>query len=92
MSRPKRKKGGPPRTRGEGGGAKLPDRPTLAVLIDGMPLPDEEARDLWMKFSTHMDENQGDLTGFARQQGFASVAPEYRKGQAVLVVRRNPLN
>ena len=89
MSRPKRKKGAAPR---QGTASKSPDRPTLAVLIDGMALSDDEARELWTKFSTHMDANEGDLAGFARQHGFASVAPEYRKGQAVLVVRRNPLN
>ena len=62
-------------------------RPRLVVLIDGAPLPEEEARALWKRFSEHMDANQGDLAGFARQNDFESVSPEYRAGQAVLVVR-----
>jgi len=61
-------------------------RPVLAVLKDGAPLPDDEARTLWTAFSAHMDAHRGDMAGFAKQQGWHSVAPEYRKGQAVLVV------
>ena len=84
------KRGGKP-----GGQAPRPEvstRPRLVVLLDGVAMAEDAARELWTKFSAHMDQNQGDLTGFARQYGFASVAPEYRKGQAVLIVRRNPLN
>ena len=58
----------------------------LAVLIDGAPLSDDDARDLWTAFSQHMDEHEGDLAGFAKLRGYASVKPEARKGQAVLVV------
>jgi hypothetical protein len=59
----------------------------LAVVIDGVPLTDDdEARALWTKFSQHMDEHQGDLAGFAKLCGYASVKPEARKGQAVLVI------
>ena len=65
----------------------MPERPNLAVLVDGAPLADEEARALWTRFSEHMDANQGDFAGFARKNGWVSVSPEYRKGQAVLVVR-----
>ena len=32
-----------------------------------------------------MDEHEGDLDGFARIKGWASVKPEHRAGQAVLV-------
>jgi hypothetical protein len=52
-----------------------------------MPLPDEEARALWTKFSEHMDANKGDMAGFARLCGYASVRPEAQKGRAVLVVQ-----
>jgi hypothetical protein len=59
----------------------------LAVLVDGVALPEEEARELWTKFSQHMDEHQGDMAGFAKLCGYARVAPEARNGQAVLVVQ-----
>jgi hypothetical protein len=60
----------------------------LSALLDGVPLAEEEARALWDRFSTHMDEHQGDLAGFARAEGFASVHPETRDGRAVLVASR----
>jgi hypothetical protein len=58
----------------------------LAVLLDGVPMAEQEARALWARFSAHMDEHRGDLAGFARAEGFASVHPETRDGRAVLVV------
>lgn len=61
-------------------------RARLAVLLDGKPLAEDEARTLWQAFSVHMDEHEGDLGGFAAQKGWSSVKPEYRAGQAVLVV------
>ena len=63
-------------------------RPRLVVLVDGEALPDDAARELWTKFSAHMDQHQGDIAGFAAKHGYASVSPEYRKGQAVLVIKR----
>ncbi|MFT3768077.1 MAG: hypothetical protein QM820_21720 [Minicystis sp.] len=65
-------------------------RPNLAVLKDGAPLPDDEARALWIAFSAHMDEHRGDMAGFAKLKGWHSVLPEHRKGQAVLVVSTTP--
>jgi len=65
----------------------MSEKPSLAVTIDGVQLPDEEARALWTKFSEHMDEHRGDMAGFAKLHGYVSVAPEARGGQAVLVVR-----
>jgi hypothetical protein len=62
--------------------------PRLAVLVDGTLLPEEEARALWARFSAHMDAHAGDLAGFARGEGFASVHPEARSGVAFLVVSR----
>lgn len=62
----------------------------LAAFLDGKALPDDEARALWKDFSEHMDEHRGDMAGFAAKRGWASVAPEYRGGQAVLVVRTTP--
>lgn len=60
----------------------------LAVIVDGVPMPDEEARAFWERFSAHMDANKGDLAGFAKSEGFASVHPEMRGGAPVLVVSR----
>lgn len=58
----------------------------LVAVVDGVALPDAEGEALWRAFSEHMDQHQGDLAGFARSRGFASVKPEHRNGQAVLVV------
>ncbi|WP_437715241.1 hypothetical protein WMF45_01730 [Sorangium sp. So ce448] len=63
------------------------DRSNLAASIDGAPLADEEARDLWTRFSRYMDEHRGDMAGFARENGYASVTPTFERGQALLVVR-----
>jgi hypothetical protein len=63
------------------------ERARLAVSVDGKPLPDEAARELWVAFSAHMDEHEGDAAGFAKSRGWASAAPTYLRGQAVLVVK-----
>jgi hypothetical protein len=63
--------------------------PRLAAFVDGTLLPEEEARALWGRFSAHMDAHKGDLAGFARAEGFASIHPESRRGQAVLVASRS---
>jgi hypothetical protein len=60
----------------------------LNALLDGRPLPETEARALWQRFSAWMDEHQGDLAGFAKSEGFASVHPELHAGDPVLVVSR----
>lgn len=58
----------------------------LAVLVDGRPLPDDEARAMWVRFSAWMDEHRGDFDGFAKSEGFVSARPETRGGKAVLVL------
>jgi hypothetical protein len=65
--------------------------PRLAVQVDGTPMPDEEARAFWTRFSDHMDAHAGDLVGFARREGYASVHPEARNGVALLVVSRSAI-
>jgi hypothetical protein len=60
----------------------------LGAFLDGQPLPEAEARALWERFSAYMDAHKGDLRGFATAEGYASVRPETRKGQAVLVLSR----
>ena len=60
--------------------------PVLVVEIDGRSVAELEASEIWRAFSAHMDEHQGDLTGFAKLRGWKSVAPIYRRGCAVLVV------
>ncbi len=58
----------------------------LAVTRDGVDLPEEQARALWRAFSEHMERNEHDLEGFARDHGFASVRAEHRRGRAVLII------
>ena len=74
------KKTSPPK-----GAPPPPPRPNLAVLLDGQPLPEDEARAVWTAFSEHMDWHVGDFDGFATAKGWKSVRPEHRRGQAVLV-------
>jgi hypothetical protein len=62
---------------------------SLRALVDGMPLPVAEARLLWERFSAWMETRAGDLAGFARAEGFASVHPELDGGCAVLVASRS---
>jgi hypothetical protein len=62
-------------------------KPVLAALVDNKPLPEDQARELWNEFSLHMDENRNDMAGFAKKKGWKSVAPEHRRGQAVLLVK-----
>jgi hypothetical protein len=60
----------------------------LAVLIDGVALPEDEARAMWERFSAWMEEHRGDLAGFAKQEGFASVHPGVQNGKPVLLLSR----
>jgi hypothetical protein len=57
----------------------------LRVVVDAAPLPDEEARAFWKRFSDWMEEHRGDLAGFAQAEGLASVHPEMHGGTPVLV-------
>ena len=59
----------------------------LACVIDGVLVPVEDAMALWKEFSEHMAEKRGDMAGYAKKKGWFSVAPEYRDGKAVLVIR-----
>ncbi len=61
---------------------------SLAVLVDGAPMPADEARAFWQRFSDWMEERKGDLAGFAAQEGFASVHPAVEKGSPVLRVSK----
>jgi len=58
----------------------------LAVVRDGVDLPEEQARALWRAFSEHMERTRHDYDGFARDHGFLSVRAEHRRGRAVLIV------
>jgi hypothetical protein len=60
----------------------------LRVLVDGEPLPTAEAIAFWKRFSAWMDEHPGDLAGFAKGEGLASVHPEMHDGGPVLVASR----
>jgi hypothetical protein len=61
----------------------------LRVLLDGEPLPAEEAIAFWKRFSEWMDEHRGDLAGFASSEGLSSVQPEVHDGSPVLIASRN---
>ncbi len=61
----------------------------LVVLVDGEPMGPDEARAFWGRFSAYLEAHKGDLAGFAKQEGFASVHPSMRGGQAVLLVSRS---
>ncbi len=61
----------------------------LRVLVDGESMPTEEAIAFWKRFSAWMDEHQGDLGGFAKSEGLASVRPEMHSGAPVLVASRS---
>jgi hypothetical protein len=61
---------------------------SLKVHVDGVPLSEEEGRAFWRRFSVWMDQNPGDLAGFARTVGLASVHPEMHADGPVLVGSR----
>jgi hypothetical protein len=61
------------------------EQSALAAIVDGTALSSEAARDLWKRFSDYMGEHRGDIAGFAKNNGFIRVGPEYRNGKAVLV-------
>jgi hypothetical protein len=60
----------------------------LRVVVDGSPLPQEEAIEFWKRFSHWMEEHQGDLSGFACAERLASVHPELHREGPVLVASR----
>jgi hypothetical protein len=61
----------------------------LRAEVDGVALAEGEARALWERFSAWMDARTGDLAGFAKAEGFASVHPELHGGAPVLVASRS---
>lgn len=62
----------------------MADASLLAAEIDGTPLSDDDARELWKEFSAYMDEHRNDFEGFAKQKGWRSLLPEHQSGRAVL--------
>jgi hypothetical protein len=60
----------------------------LKVIVDGDPMPEEEAHAFWKRFSDHMDTHKGDLAGFAKLEGYASVHPKMGPDGAELWVSR----
>ena len=61
---------------------------SLSVVVDGVKMAEPEARAFWARFSEHMEKNKGDLAGFARAEGFASVRPVMTAQGPELVVSR----
>jgi hypothetical protein len=60
----------------------------LRVILDGIPMAEPDGRAFWQRFSAWMEEHKGDLAGFARAEGVASVHPEVHDGEPVLVASR----
>jgi len=58
----------------------------LAASIDGKPLDQTQARQLWERFSSHMDEHQGDFDGFATSEGFVSAHVAVQAGVPTLAL------
>ena len=61
----------------------------LAVYVDGAAMPEADARAFWQRFSDWMEGNRGDLAGFARNEGFASVHPGVENGRPVLYASKS---
>jgi hypothetical protein len=57
----------------------------LAVEVDGVKLGDDEAREVWARFSLFMDD-QGDMQAFAKAEGVARVTTAIRAGVPTLIV------
>lgn len=58
-------------------------------MVDGVCMAEAEARVFWARFSEHMEKNKGDLAGFARAEGFASVRPVMTPAGPELLVSRS---
>jgi len=63
-------------------------RRRLGVLVDGNPMPEDEALAFWDRFSAWMEDHRGDLAGFAATEGFASVHPGVDGDKPVLRASR----
>lgn len=61
----------------------------LAVYVDGAAMAEADARAFWQRFSDWMEENKGDLSGFAAKEGFASVHPGVENGRPVLYASKS---
>jgi hypothetical protein len=60
----------------------------LSVVVDGVAMPEDQAREMWRRFSEYMEQHRGDLGGFAASAGFVSAHPRSEGGRAVLVLSR----
>ena len=58
----------------------------LAVSIDGKPLEAAAAKELWRRFSSHMDLHRGDFDGFATSEGYATAHVAVVGGQPTLTL------
>jgi hypothetical protein len=61
-------------------------RSKLAVEVDGKPLDEEAARDVWRRFSEFCDSG-GTPAKFAEQEEVASVLPAVKAGVPTLLVK-----
>jgi len=57
---------------------------SLRAVLDGQPLPPDEAHTLWTRFSAYMDDNEGDFAGFAAALGFTEAKVGMVEGKPTL--------
>lgn len=63
---------------------------TLSVRVDGTTVDSAQSREIWERFSQHMDANQGDFAGFAQKEGHAYASVDVIAGRPVLILGQEP--
>lgn len=63
--------------------------PSLAVEVDGNPLPEDAARDVWHRFSEFCEDG-GSPETFAKEEGVLSVKVSVKNGKPTLIVTSSP--
>lgn len=58
----------------------------LAATVGGKALEAGEARLLWQRFSSHMDVQENDFSGFARGEGWAHASVAVQGDVAILTL------
>jgi len=58
----------------------------LAAVVDGKTAEPSDAKALWERFSSYMDEHQGDFDGFAKQEGLLAARVDVVQGVPTLTL------
>ena len=58
----------------------------LNAIVDGQPLDQQSATQLWREFSAYMDNHEGDFDGFAKQAGFLKASVAVMQGRPTLTL------